>query len=170
MEIVWKLLSIPYPELQFEKMVENAQTVLWLVSNAHILAALKPEIGRISWMTDMLTLPRKPSIHSTFDVYFSGDKLIYVKEPPCRAEDVREFFFLHLIPVDVDDLPDHRKQYGFDNLHFHFNDYGFRSTEECVVLRELPDYAIAGIHTGQFLVNEDGSYTHLWEGKVRFDE
>ena len=79
-------------------------------------------------------------------------------------------FFLHLIPVDMDDLPDHRKQYNFDNLDFRFGDYELPLTERAVAVRELPAYDIAGIRTGQFLVDEDGSYTHLWEGEVRFDE
>ena len=79
-------------------------------------------------------------------------------------------FFLHLIPVDVDDLPDHRKRHGFDNLDFRFNDYDLPLTERPVAVRELPAYDIAGIRTGQYLVREDGSYTNLWEGEVRFDE
>ena len=79
-------------------------------------------------------------------------------------------FFLHLIPVDMDALPDHRKQYNFDNLDFRFGDYELPLTERAVAVRELPAYDIAGIRTGQFLVDEDGSYTHLWEGEVRFDE
>ncbi len=79
-------------------------------------------------------------------------------------------FFLHLIPVDVDDLPDHRKRHGFDTLDFRFKDYDLLLTERPVAVRELPAYDIAGIRTGQYLVREDGSYTHLWEGEVRFDE
>ena len=79
-------------------------------------------------------------------------------------------FFLHLIPVDVDDLPDHRKRHGFDNLDFRFKDYDLPLTERPVAVRELPAYDIAGIRTGQFLVNEDGFFTRLWGGEVRFDE
>ena len=117
-------------------------------------------------------LTRKPSIRSTFDIYLNEAMLIYFKEP-CGAEDVQETFFLHVIPADENDLPDHRKQYGFDNLDFRFNDRGgrwFRSVEQCVASQELPDYAITRIRTGQFVVNEDGSTTHLWEGEIRFDE
>ena len=79
-------------------------------------------------------------------------------------------FFLHVTPVDVDDLPDHRKQYGFDNLDFRFNHYALPLTERPIAVRKLPDYPITRIHTGQFIVNEDGSYTHPWEGEIRFDE
>ena len=81
-----------------------------------------------------------------------------------------QLFFLHLIPVDVDDLPDHRKQYGFDNLDFRFGDYKLPLVERAVAVRKLPDYAITRIRTGQFLVNDDGSTTHLWEGEIRVDD
>ena len=117
-------------------------------------------------------LTRKPSIRSTFDVHLTDDMLIYVKEP-CGAEDLQEIFFLHVDPVDVNDLPEHRKQYGFDNLDFRFNDRGgrwFRSAERCVALRKLPDYDFTAIRTGQYLVREDGSTAHLWEGEIRVDE
>ena len=116
-------------------------------------------------------LTRKPSIRSTFDVHLTEDMLIYVKEP-CGAEDVRETFFLHVVPADENDLPDHRKQYGYGNLDFRFNRRGgrwFRSAERCVALRELPDYAITRIRTGQYL-REYVSTTRLWEGEIRVDE
>ena len=111
----------------------------------------------------------KPVIRSTFDVYLRENMLIYVKEP-CGAEDVQETFFLHVDPVDASDLPKRRKQYGFDNLDFRFNAHGFRSAERCVALRSLPDYDFTAISTGQFLFNEDGSFTGIWGGQVRFDE
>ena len=116
-----------------------------------------------------VVLTRKSSTRSTFDVHPSENVLNYVKEP-CSAEDVQDTFFLHVDPVDVDDLPDHRKQYGFDNLDFRFDDRGFRSSERCLARRELPDYAITRIRTGQFLVNEDGSTTQLWGAEIRVNE
>ena len=89
---------------------------------------------------------------------------------PCAHADTEATLFLHLIPGDVADLPAERTQYGFDNLDFHFDDYRIPQRGRCVAVRELPDYAIACIRTGQLLVNEDSSYTHLWEGESRFDE
>ena len=124
---------------------------------------------KIATNSDRRILPRKPLIRSTFDVYLLSNTLIYFKEP-CGAEDVQKPFFLHIVPVDVNDLPDHRKQHGFDNLDFRFRDYSFSSNERCVARRELPDYPITRIRTGQSVGNEDGSYTHLWEGEIRFDE
>ena len=111
----------------------------------------------------------EPAVRADFDIYIDDNTLAYAKEPCARA-DTEASFFLHLYPVDVNDLPDYRKQHGFDNLGFRFNNYGIRSAEQCVARRELPDYAIASIRTGQFVGNEDGSYTHLWEGEIRFDE
>ena len=79
-------------------------------------------------------------------------------------------FFLHLDPVDVGDLPDHRKRHGFDNLDFRFRNQALSLTERRVAVRELPDYAIARVRTGQYRINEDGSSTGLWEGEVRLNE
>ena len=109
------------------------------------------------------------AIRDYFDVYAGQSKLVFVRNQ-CGATDTDSQFFVHIYPVDVDDLPAHRRQYGFGGLDFSFNDHGIRSAEQCVAWRELPDYAISRIRTGQFLVNEDGSTTHLWEGEVRFDE
>ena len=111
----------------------------------------------------------EPAVRADFDIYVNDNTLAYVKEP-CAHADTEAVFFLHLVPADVADLPAERKQYGFDNLDFRFNDYRIPQGERCVIVRELPDYAITRILTGQFLVNEDGSYTRLWGGEVRFDE
>ena len=99
-----------------------------------------------------------PVIRSDWDVYLVGNSLIYVKEP-CIPEDAEPTFFLHLDPVDMNDLPSYRKQYGFDNLDFAFTDYRLIEGEVCVAMRALPDYAIAAIRTGQF--TGEG---RVWEG------
>ena len=97
-------------------------------------------------------------------------KAMTVPSLPVQSSSTDVRFFLRLYPADVNDLPDHRKQYGFDNLDFRFDNYELPLTERPVAVRELPDYAIARINTGQYLVNEDGSYTPLWEGEIRFVE
>ena len=93
-------------------------------------------------------------IRSDWDVYLVEDSLIYVKDQ-CSLEDAEPTFFLHMDPVDMNDLPSHRKQYGFDNLDFAFRDLRdhrlrFIKGGVCVARRELPDYAIAAIRTGQY--------------------
>ena len=113
----------------------------------------------------------EPIISSQFDVYHNAEEnlLIYVKAN-CDSTDTKAKFTLHITPETLEDLPDHRKQYGSDNLDFCFDTHGFRLPEQCVAVRALPDYDFTAISTGQFITNEDGSYTSLWRGQVRFDE
>ena len=99
-----------------------------------------------------------PVIRSDWDVYLVGNSLIYKKEQ-CTPEDAAPMFFLHLVPVDAADLPSHRKQNGFDNLDFVFRDHRLVERGVCVARRELPDYAVAAIRTGQF-TGED----QIWNG------
>ena len=109
-----------------------------------------------------------------FDVYRSGNRLIYVRHQdedsvePSSVTDMR--FFLYVTPVDVDDLPAHRKQHGFDRLDFRFDNCRILHRDRDVAVRELPDYDFTVIRTGQYLVNEDGSYRQFWKGEVRFDD
>ena len=115
---------------------------------------------------------RRPAIHSDFDVYLVENTLIYVKEA-CGQEDVDDArFFLHVEVVVSDDLPGHRKEYGFDNLDFRFHKHGggpgVRVGGTCLVEVPLPDYGIAAIRTGQFVAVGDG-FRHLWEGEIRFE-
>ncbi len=72
------------------------------------------------------------------------NRLIYIKKN-CVSDDIRPRFFLHLIPTDKDALPDERKQYGFDNLDFSFDEHGTLLDGQCRAVRELPDYGIATI-------------------------
>ena len=105
----------------------------------------------------------RPVIRSAWDVYLIENSLVYVKEP-CASADTEAMFFLHLHPVDANDLPDYRKQYGFANLDFDFRDRRllFIGGEICVAIRELPDYAGAAVSTGQY-VPVEGGYNNLWE-------
>ena len=100
---------------------------------------------------------REPIARSEFDLYLDGSNLYYIKEP-CDGGDVREAFFLHVVPENTDDLPSDRRQYGFDNLDFAFDVRGVLFNDKCMVSVDLPQYAIARITTGQF--NADG---RVWE-------
>ena len=170
--VTWQKLTVlesNMPGISVKKVVFDGKPSLYLIEDTAALINL--------YATDVVRdleaiLTRKPSIRSTFDVHLSENGLSYVKEP-CSAEDVQDTFFLHVDPVDVNDLPEHRKQYGSDNLDFRFNGRGvrwLRSAERCIVLRELPDYDFTAIRTGQYFVREDGSTAHLWEGEIRVDE
>ena len=88
--------------------------------------------------------------------------------PRLAAREPTPKFFLHVIPVDQNDLPDVAKSAGagFENFDFHFGDRLFdpgRDSRQTVMV-ELPSYPIAAIKTGQF--TGDGK---LWEVKARLD-
>ena len=110
-------------------------------------------------------------ISARFDVWLDGRRLLYVKK---RCGVWPERFFLHVVPADPDDLPDERKQYGYDNLDFLFWGNGgtrqLPATRQCAVPKQLPDYAIAAIRTGQAVRMPDGEFNVLWSGEHRFRE
>ena len=111
----------------------------------------------------------EPLIRSGFDVHLIGNGLTYVKDD-CDEDDLVEKFFLALFPADESDLPEHRRQHGFDNLDFYFEEHVIRSAERCIAIAPLPDYGIARIQTGQLIQRADGSYKHLWEGEIHLSE
>ena len=94
-----------------------------------------------------------PIAQSDFDLYLSGNSLAYLKEP-CAAGDTDARFFLHIFPADPDGLPAARREFGFANLDFHFTDHGAYAGDICVATRDLPDYPIERIRTGQFVSGE----------------
>ena len=102
-----------------------------------------------------------PLITSDWNVYLKDGSLIYTGEE-CANTDTP--FFLHIVPLDVNDLPQPRQQHGFDNLDFVFGDFVVRSGAPCVAARALPGYDIAAIRTGQY--TEDG---RLWQGEYHFE-
>ena len=110
----------------------------------------------------------EPVIRSDFDVYLRENRLVYFKEPCARA-DTEAMFFLHLHPADVADLPGHRRQYGFDNLDFDFDESGVIFDGRCMVAMALPEYDITRIRTGQY-VPVDGGFDNLWEGDFPWGE
>ena len=105
---------------------------------------------------------------SNFAVYLDDDSeskaLVYVKER-CAADDTQARFFLHIIPYDAADLPDERKGQGFDNLDFRFAEYGADLGGACVAVRELPEYGVERVRTGQYVSGEGA----LWRAEFGAD-
>ena len=102
----------------------------------------------------------QPVAQSDFDVYLLGDALAYLKEP-CEQGAASARFFLHIVPADPADLPAVWREFGFENLDFWFVDHGAYAGDKCVAERELPDYAIERIRTGQFASGEG----QLWSAE-----
>ena len=99
----------------------------------------------------------EPVVRSEFDLYIDGGTLYHVKEP-CVEEDTATRFFLHVVPEDENDLPGYRREHGFDNLDFGFDERGVVFDGKCAAAVSLPQYGIAGIVTGQY----DG-VERVWE-------
>ena len=99
-----------------------------------------------------------PLVRAEFDVYARERTLIYHKTACRAAEAAHARFFLHAVPVRVQDLPAPRRAHGFDNLDFDFARRGTQFDRQCLALAPLPAYPIARIRTGQF-TRADGS---LW--------
>ena len=106
----------------------------------------------------------EPLTRRGFGVYLVGNNLIYAKDA-CREDDIAGKFFLTLYPVHESDLPDNRRQHGFDNLAFRFQDRAVRRGEQCIAIAPLPDYDIARIYTGQYIERTD-STAHPWAGRL----
>lgn len=114
---------------------------------------------------DMMLEDSNLVTRSNFDLYINEGKnrLTYIKNE-CSSEDMSTLFFLHIDPTNQADLPEHRRQYTFDNHDFNYSEYGFKISKRCVILRNLPDYDITAIRTGQWVEGQG----HLWEVEVYF--
>ena len=108
-------------------------------------------------------------------VYVDRGRLVYVKRP-CTPADMRTRakFFLHIVPARRDDLPDNRRQDGFDNLGTSIPSLsagGWAGSVmrdgECRITVPLPGYAITRIITGQFRTGGPGAIGEaLWREEV----
>ena len=94
-------------------------------------------------------LAGEPLARSVFDVHRAGRALTYLRDG-CTEAEATARFFLHVVPVDEDDLPEHRREHGFDNLDFTLAARGARPDGNCVAVVGLPDYPIATVRTGQY--------------------
>ena len=92
---------------------------------------------------------QEPVAQSVFDLYLMDGELLYAREA-CDPSDTEPRFFLHILPERVGDLPEERRQHGFDNLDFSFFLNGARFDGACVARVALPEYEIREISTGQF--------------------
>ena len=107
------------------------------------------------------TVPGTLVIRSVFNVYLGKNGLYYVKDA-CILEDTHDNFLLHVYPENPEDLPDHRKQWGFDGLDFNFEWHGVIYDGKCMAIIQLPDHTNARIVTGQYT---SGSGRSLWKGE-----
>ena len=94
-------------------------------------------------------LAREPLARSLFDMYRDGRELTYLRDG-CTEAEATARFFLHVVPADDGDLPEHRREHGFENLDFTLAARGTRLDGNCIAVVPLPDYPIATVRTGQY--------------------
>ena len=94
-------------------------------------------------------LAGEPLARSVYALHLDGRTLTYLRDR-CTDEEADARFFLHVVPADENDLPEHRREYGFENLDFTLAARGARIDGNCVAVARLPDYPIATIRTGQY--------------------
>ena len=78
----------------------------------------------------------------------------YYREP-CEKEDILPRFVLHTIPADWGDVSPERRFAGFDNYDFSLGEPGVAigySDGACFARAALPDYEIALVRMGQYVV------------------
>ena len=155
-----EVLARDIPRRRDESEGEHA---LYLVENVHRApdrVKSHDEIGPI-----ILNGLGAPALaYHPYEVHLSGPWLVYVNRQ-CGAVDVGGLprVFLHVYPVDADDLPGRRGGAGFANLDFRFDNHSVYRSGPCIAVRRLPDYPVARIHTGQFR-HAGTSLETIWEG------
>jgi len=104
---------------------------------------------------------RQPAARSAFDLYRRDNQLLYWRET-CAVADTAAGFFLHILPVEVADLPAERQAAGFANLDFAFARWGGSFDGKCLAAVPLPDYPIKTIRTGQHIPGQG----ELWAAEL----
>ena len=113
----------------------------------------------------LAALPAEPSARAGFDVYWNSDErtLTYVKSS-CAEGDIRGRFFLSVFPANPSDVEreNRERDQTHNPLNFDFDDYGGLFDGKCAAIRELPDYPISRIETGQWTSDEG----QLWSSRI----
>ncbi len=164
------LISAPLPRypihaVEVSKRADGGESggALW---RAALALAESPD----AYLDALSSLPPSPdasgggfAIYADMDA--DGGRLIYIKRG-CSDVDRRARFFLSAFPSDPDDLPQSSRDSGLGHepLNFDFHRYGAMIGGDCVIIRELPDYPISRIETGQWIPGEGG----LWSAEILF--
>ena len=108
-------------------------------------------------------LARAPH-RAAYDIYLADDELAYLNDV-CDPLETERSFHLNIYPERAGDLPEHRREHGFERLHFEFWMQGAFVDGGCAAFFPLPDYSVAGIRTGQ----RDADGSDLWFAEFLID-
>ena len=90
----------------------------------------------------------EPAQRAAFDVRL-GDGALTWTRGGCAADETEPPFFVRAFPADASGLPAGGGERGFEEFRLRFRDYGVRFDGVCMARFPLPDYALAGLRTGQ---------------------
>ena len=138
--------------------------LLYLVAFSGVIMVIDPawppdqQLARykagLAAAADRIIARQNPDLLTDYAVYWRGQDLLYVQDP-CPPSGLERQFYLHIAPVNPEDLPDYRKEHGFENRDFHFAWDGLQDRGRCLTFVSLPAYAIREIRTGY----ADGSHS-----------
>ena len=99
-----------------------------------------------------------------FAVHMEADRLTYLKEGGCDAQDYESRFEFSVFPQDAADLPERFRELGHESMNFTFpSDDLIPAGGGCAFERKLPSYPIDSISIGQWTTG-DGP---IWRREVR---
>ena len=90
---------------------------------------------------NVLPPTRNRRSRGNFEVYFSENRLVYVKERCSAALTGRRRFYLHIVPQYAADLMDNRRQSDFNQFGLlDLPKRGLFMDGDCIAIAPLPDY------------------------------
>ena len=99
-----------------------------------------------------------------FAVHMKADRLTYLKEGECDAQDYESRFEFSVFPQDAADLPERFRELGHESMNFTFPSDGLiPAGGGCAFERKLPAYPIDSITISQWTTG-DGP---IWRREVR---
>ena len=101
---------------------------------------------------------------SAYDVYLADGELVYLNDS-CDPPETERPFHLNAFPENASDLPEERRERGFERFHFEFHWTGAFVDGGCAAFFPLPDYPVAAVNTGQ----NDAEGGNLWSAKFWID-
>ena len=152
----------PLPDYPIERIRTGQREpdgeAVWIVElNLPLLERLREIEARLPGL--------RPAAAGPFQLYRDGEQLVYYRES-CDVADTQARFYLHLFPAESNDLPQSRRQYGFDNLGFNFSEHGAHRNGKCLAAVPLPGYEIARIRTGQYIPGQGQIWAaDFWGGE-----
>lgn len=150
------IAAVPLPKYKIEKISTGQYTQEGALWKIHFSGTPLKKDKKLN-LLEKATLPKNLyAKENGFRIYIYDHKLWYLKNDASES-DKNSKFYLHIIPDNMNDLPEDRKKYQYDNFDFRYVDNQYTGTISqnnndnlLIAVVELPKYTIEQIKTGQF--------------------